>query len=109
MEAVADRVAILQHGKIAKIGTVDEMTNKKLQYEIQAEFREMLFDIPSEIGKLQSLSRGRLVVELVDVSKINWVIDSLRRKKVDIRVVKPIKISLEQSFIDTVTHKKEGV
>ncbi len=109
VEMVADRVAILQNGKLAKIGTVDEMTNKKLQYEIQAEFRETLFDIPEEIGKLQSLSRGRMVVELVDESKINWVIDSLRRKKIDIRVVKPIKITLEQSFIETVSSGKEGV
>ncbi|HDL02153.1 MAG TPA: ABC transporter ATP-binding protein, partial [candidate division Zixibacteria bacterium] len=72
VEMVADRVAILQNGKLAKIGSVDEMTNKKLQYEIQAEFRETLFDIPSDIGKLQTLSRGRMVVELVDESKINW-------------------------------------
>ncbi len=109
VEMVADRVAILQNGKLAKIGSVDEMTNKKLQYEIQAEFRETLFDIPSDIGKLQTLSRGRMVVELVDESKINWVIDALRHKKISIRVVKPIKITLEQSFIETVTHKKEGV
>lgn len=109
VEMVADRVAILQHGKLVKIGTVDEMTNKRLQYEIQAEFRETLFDIPSEIGKLQTLSRGRMVVELVDESKINWVIDALRYKKISIRVVKPIKITLEQSFIETVTSKKEGI
>ncbi len=109
VEMVADRVAILQHGKLVKIGSVDEMTNKKLQYEIQAEFRETLFDIPSDVGKLQTLSRGRMVVELVDESKINWVIDALRHKKISIRVVKPIKITLEQSFIETVSHKKEGI
>ena len=109
VELVADRVAILQNGKLAKIGSVDEMTNKKLQYEVHAEFNEMLLDIPEEVGKLQSLSRGRLVVELVDESKINWVIDMLRKKKVQIRVVKPIRITLEQSFIDTIGEKKESI
>lgn len=109
VELVADRVAILQNGKLAKIGSVDEMTNKKLQYEVQAEFGEMLIDIPSEIGKMQTLSRGRMVVELVDETKINWVIDMLRKKQVQIRVVKPIRITLEQSFIDTVTEKKESI
>jgi len=108
VEMVADRVAILQHGKLAKIGSVDELTNKKLQYEIQAEFGETLIEIPAEIGKVQTLSRGRMVVELVDESKINWVIDTLRKKKISLRVVKPIRITLEQSFIETVSAQKEG-
>ncbi len=109
VEMVADRVAILQHGKLVKIGSVEELTNKKLQYEVQGDFGETLLEIPSDVGKLQSLSRGRMVVELVDESKINWVIDFLRHKKISLRVIKPIKITLEQSFIETVTHKKEGV
>ena len=49
---------------------------------------------------------NRLIVELKDEKNINWIIDQLRLKKVAIRSVKPIKVSLEQSFIETISDDK---
>ena len=106
VETVADRAAILQQGKVVKTGSIDELTSRKLQYEIEAEFRETLFEVPAEVGKVITLGRGKMIVELVDQGKINWMIDSIRMKKIAIKAVKPIKISLEQSFIETVTENK---
>ena len=106
VESIADRVAILSRGKIIRIGSVDELTSRQSQYEIEAEFGNKLFEIPNEIGKKVSLSMNRLVVELEDDKKINWIIDRLRLKKIDIITVKPIKISLEQSFIETIADEK---
>mgnify|MGYP001030120582 CR=1 FL=1 len=103
VESVADRVAILSRGRVIKMGTVDELTSRESQYEIEAEFGNKLFEIPEAIGKRVSLSMNRLVVQLVDDKKINWVIDEIRLKKIDIKAVKPIKVSLEQSFIETIS------
>ncbi len=108
VESVADRVAILSHGKLIKIGSVNELTTRDSQYEIEAEFGNKLFDIPEEVGKKISLAMDRLVVQLTDEKKINWIIDQMRLKKISIKSVKPIKITLEQSFIETLGDKKAG-
>jgi len=103
VESIADRVAILSHGKLIRIGTVDELTTRESQYEVVAEFGNKLIEIPEDIGKKVSLAMERLVVQLKDEKDINWIIDELRLKKINIRSVKPIKITLEQSFIETVS------
>jgi ABC-2 type transport system ATP-binding protein len=106
VESVADRVAILSHGKIAKIGSVEELTSRKSQFEIEANFGDRLIDIPEELGRKLSLSTNRLTVELKEEKNINDIIDMLRMKRVDLRAVRPIKISLEQFFIETVRDKE---
>jgi ABC-2 type transport system ATP-binding protein len=107
VESVADRVAILSHGKVIRLGSVEELTSRKMQYEVSASFGEILFTIPEEIGKVITLSRERLVVELTKDEHINFIIDQIRQKKISIVSVKPIKISLEQSFIETVRSESE--
>ncbi len=107
VEAVADRVAILQKGKVARIGTVEELTSRKSHYEIEADIGHNLIDIPEHIGKRISISTKVMIVELTDPEKVNDVIDLLRMKKVPIRAVKPMKISLEQSFFETISAKEE--
>ena len=108
VEAVADRVAILQKGKVARIGTVEELTSRKSHYEIEADIGHNLVDIPEHIGKRISISTKSMIVELADPEKVNDIIDLLRMKKVSIRAVKPMKISLEQSFFETITAKEES-
>ena len=107
VESAADRVAILSKGKVARIGTVDELTSRKSQFEIEGDFASKLVSIPEEIGRKLSISSNRLIVELVEDSKINNVIDLLRSKRISIRAVQPLKVSLEQSFIETVTQPGE--
>jgi ABC-2 type transport system ATP-binding protein len=108
VEAVADRVAILQKGKVARIGTVEELTSLKSHYEIEADIGHNLIDIPEHIGKRISISTKSMIVELADPEKVNDVIDLLRIKKVSIRAVKPMRISLEQSFFETIATKEES-
>ena len=52
VESVANRVAILSHGKVIRTGSVEELTSRKMQYEVIASFGEKLFTIPSEIGMI---------------------------------------------------------
>ncbi|NOY88714.1 MAG: ABC transporter ATP-binding protein [FCB group bacterium] len=106
VESVADRVAILSHGRLVKVGTVDEFTTRKSQYEIEADFGDRLIEIPEEIGKKISLSTNRLIVVLKEERNINYIIDQLRLKKINIHSVQPIKVSLEQSFMETLSQKE---
>ena len=107
VESIADRVAILQRGKLAKIGSVEQLTSRQSQYQIEAEFNEVFLDIPENIGQRISIARDRMVVELKDNKDINWIIDQIRAKNIPIISVKPTKISLEQSFIETVTDSRK--
>lgn len=106
VESVADRVAILSRGKLVRLSSVEELTSRKSQFEVEADFGNRLFDVPEEIGRKISLSTGRLVVELKDEKYVNNIIDELRLKKISIHSVKPIKVSLEQSFIETIGARK---
>lgn len=108
VESIADRVAILSHGKVIRIGTVNELTTRESQYEVEAEFGNKLLEIPADIGKRVSLAMDRMVVQLKNEKNINWIIDELRLKKINIRSVKPIKITLEQSFIETVSKERNS-
>ncbi|MBI4720601.1 MAG: ABC transporter ATP-binding protein [Chitinivibrionia bacterium] len=107
VETVADRVAILSRGRLMKVATVEELTSRASQYEIEAEFGNTLITVPDEVGKLVALSSRRLVVELVDPIRINDLIDNIRMKRIAIRTVKPLKVTLEQSFLEAVAGDNE--
>ncbi|MFZ5981527.1 MAG: ABC transporter ATP-binding protein, partial [Candidatus Zixiibacteriota bacterium] len=106
VESVADRVAILSKGKVARVGSVEALTSRKSQYEIEAAIGNEFFDIPEDIGKRISLTTTGMIVELKNPDDINFIIDQLRMRKVLIRCVKPMKITLEQSFFETVSEEK---
>jgi len=106
VESLADRVAILSKGKVARVGSVDALTSRKSQYEIEAAIGNEFFDIPEEIGKRIKVSTTGMIVELKKEEDINFIIDQLRMRKVAIKSIKPMKITLEQSFFETVTEEK---
>lgn len=106
VEAIADRVGILLKGKLIRISTVDALISRGSQFEIEADIGNRVIDIPPEVGKKLSISSKGLIVELTKEESINYVIDQLRMKRISIRSVKPMKVSLEQSFIETITASK---
>jgi ABC-2 type transport system ATP-binding protein len=108
VETVADRVAILRNGKVARIGSVEELTSRQLEYEILAEFGDKVFELPEKAGKISSLATDRMVVELKEETDINHVIDILRHNQINIKAIQPLKISLEQSFMETLKTEREN-
>jgi len=107
VESVADRVAILSRGRLVRVGTVRELTSRRSQYEIEAELGNQLLKIPEEIGKTIVVTSRGMTIELIKPENINDVIDMLRMKKISISSIKPMKISLEQSFIETITDSEK--
>lgn len=109
VESVADRVIILNRGKVIREGAVKDLTTRGSQYQIEAEFGNRLIEIPEDIGRRLSLSTNLMILELEKPENINHVIDLLRMKKINIRAVQPLRVSLEQSFIETVSAPSEEV
>ncbi len=109
VEQAADRVAILSKGQVVRMGEVSELTSRQSQFEIEAEIGDHLFELDEAMGKVRLISSDRMIVELQDEKDINYVIDQLRFKKISIRSVKPVKITLEQSFFEAVRGKQEPV
>lgn len=102
VEMAADRVAILNYGRLARIGTMAELTVRQSQYEIEARMGDQLLELPEEIGRIVYVSSEKLVVELTGDERINDLIDLLRSRRISLRSVKPLAVSLEQSFFETV-------
>lgn len=106
VESVADRIVILARGKVVREGPLEELTSRKSQYEIEADIGNRLITISEEIGKVISVASSFMLVQLEKPENINHVIDLLRMKKISIKSVKPMKISLEQSFLETVSKQE---
>jgi ABC-2 type transport system ATP-binding protein len=105
VEMAADRVAILNYGRLVRIGTMDELTVRRCQFEIEGNFGDTVLELPADVGKVSSVSSGRLVVELTADERINDVIDRLRALGISLHAVRPVAVSLEQSFFETVRPK----
>jgi len=101
VEAIAERVAILSRGRVVRISSVEELTSRKSQFEVEADIGSQVISIPSEMGKIISITSKGLIAELTKEEDINYIIDQLRLRRINIRAIKPMKVSLEQSFIET--------
>jgi ABC-2 type transport system ATP-binding protein len=109
VEMIADRVAILSRGKLARVARVDELTVSENQYEIEAEIGDQHFDLPEHMGKIIVMRAGGMTVNLEKPEYINQIIDQLRMRRIDIRSVTPAKRSLERSFLDAVSESPREI
>ena len=100
VEAVCDSVAILDKGKVIKTGPVSELTSVSLTYQIDTANLplEAAEHIKTAFPQAQLKDNG-VVVTFEDVSQLNVLIDILRKLKVGIIAAVPVKVSLEDSFM----------
>jgi ABC-2 type transport system ATP-binding protein len=106
VELAADRVAILNYGRLVRIGTTQELTVRRHQYEIEAEIGDIMLELAPQIGQIVHVTAQKMTVELVNDENINAVIDLLREQKISIRSVKPLSVSLEQSFMESINQPR---
>jgi ABC-2 type transport system ATP-binding protein len=118
LEVVSDRVAILVGGRVAKQGTIDELTVARQRYEIEvaadgqaqvhpimAAMSDVFPDGPR--GKLPSgewaeIRGGVLSVVTTDPAAVQPVIDRLRSAGLVIRRLESVRPSLEDLFMEAV-------
>ncbi len=103
VEAVCDRVAILDKGKLIKTGPVGALIETKPYYWIET------YHLPEHIAGMITSGFDQAIIEenviklpLENPRKINVIIDILRKYEVDIISVKPLSVSLEDSFMQLI-------
>lgn len=101
VELICDRVAILDKGRLLKIGTVDELTTSETNYEIgfEGSLPEAFYhEAAATVMKFRV--DGKLIsADLNDVAALNHLIDMLRRHGVLLTHVTRKRTSLEDSFL----------
>ena len=119
LEVVSDRVAILVGGKVAKQGTIDELTVAKQRYEIEvsadgqatqvhpimAALTDVFPDGPRgklSTGEWAEIRGDILSVVTTEPQRVQPVIDRLRSAGLVIRRLEPVRPSLEDLFMEAV-------
>ncbi|MFA6235387.1 MAG: ABC transporter ATP-binding protein [Bacteroidota bacterium] len=108
VELICDRVAILNKGRLIRIGTVKELTTQENTYRIGIQGT-----LPNELRLQWEATRvsvleesGELVCSLPDAGALNAVIDQLRAAGILITSVAEKRQSLEDMFIDVITREE---
>ncbi|MBI4914636.1 MAG: ABC transporter ATP-binding protein [Acidobacteria bacterium] len=108
VELICDRVAILDRGKILRVGGVEELTRRTDRWRIAVEG-----DAGAALAALDGQREPQVVRGAVEFSapsalEMNAAIDRLRAAGIVIREVAPVSASLEEAFLEIVEHGREG-
>ncbi|MDP8217756.1 MAG: ABC transporter ATP-binding protein [Candidatus Theseobacter exili] len=102
VEMICDRVAILNKGKLLKVGSVRDLTRHTQEYRI--ELRDPLNNYKEVLGsKAETLDSDNRCfrIHIGKIDELDKIIDELRKMKIGIDAVIPEKSSLEDMFIET--------
>lgn len=117
VELVSDRVAIMNSGKLLRVGSVEELTTTKEAYIIEttnpidSEFVNSKYanaDTSLENITVNLESSTKLSVNVKDNLELNIVIDSLRKNGLNIKTISIQKNSLEELFVSLITDERGG-
>jgi ABC-2 type transport system ATP-binding protein len=104
VELISDRVAILDKGRLVKVGTVDELTTEGSRYRFGIS-GSLPPDLKTEASALViAFESGAdyLIAELKSDAALNAFIDLLRKYNVTITGVTKQRTSLEDSFLSLI-------
>ena len=108
VEMICDRVAILNKGRLLRIGSVSELTMQENVYRIGIQGA-----VPAQLATQWEATRinvqqepGALTVALADVDALNGFIDQLRGSGVLISGITQKRQSLEDMFIDVISREE---
>ncbi len=109
VELVSDRVAILDHGRLLRVGTVDELTVTDSSYTIGIEGAVTEAFMTEATARVLGVTAGSegLIVRVPDVNRLNAVIDLLRAHGVQITAIQQQRSTLEESFINLITRETQ--
>ena len=105
VELVSDRVAVLDRGRLLKVGTVEELTTTGSAYEIgvAGEIPAAVFDEARAFVMGLAQAGDHLRAECRTTAELNAVIDLLRKHAVEITSVTRQRSTLEESFISLIS------
>jgi ABC-2 type transport system ATP-binding protein len=106
VELMCDRVVIMDHGKILREGTIDELTPRTGIAEFQlAPHDADLEKVLAGIGRDLARTAEGFDVAVTD-AELDQCVDRLRAHGISIRGIQARRLNLEQAFIGLV--KQEG-
>ncbi len=110
VEAVCDRVAVLNKGKVLKVGPVAHLVDTRPGYTIDVFDRgEKALELIQQKVPAATFDGIKLSVAVESNRDINGLIDLLRQNNIEIRSVIPVTLSLEDSFIQLITEQPAEV
>ena len=108
VELVCDRVAILDHGNLLRVGTLSEITDQR---EREIEFvvrgaenvlREVFSGVTINDWQRDASDVTQIRVQGLDQTQVNDRIDALRSRQVELVSLIPARDSLEEAFLEIV-------
>jgi ABC-2 type transport system ATP-binding protein len=103
IELTCDRVAMLRNGKVAAVGTVEELTRKTETYKMVATpIDESLVSAFRETGAGVERVNGHMVLSVENVQHLNALVDRLRAGGGMLNELTPVRSSLEDVFVDLI-------
>jgi ABC-type multidrug transport system ATPase subunit/ABC-type antimicrobial peptide transport system permease subunit len=111
IELVCDRIVILDKGVVACTTTPAEFTSGAGDYVIKVAPRnetdpEQILQLTRSVTGSAAWQDGGIRFKPRDTEQLNDVLDALRRIRLPILSVEPVKLSLEQFFIQVVGQKE---
>ncbi len=106
VELVSDKVAMLNHGKLIKVGSVEELTTSKelSEIEIGETLPKLLID---ELKNKFSFELNENVIQLQfnDSADVNMFLDELRKANITIKSFNQKRNTLEDAFIKSIAEE----
>ncbi|MCB9247423.1 MAG: ABC transporter ATP-binding protein [Ignavibacteriales bacterium] len=109
VELVSDKVAILNNGKLIKVGTVDELTVSKEICVIKTE-SPINGELVENLKKSYKFNLDNNIIELEvrNSKESNQFMDELRKAEINILGFNQKKTSLEDMFIKSISEKNKN-
>ena len=109
IELTCDRVAVLRKGRVAAIGTVEELTNKREEKISSSGYRFVASPLSEElIADFRALGagaervNGHVRLTARDAAHLNQLVDATRARGALLTELTPEKSTLEDVFVDLV-------
>ncbi len=102
-EALCDRVAIIHNGELRGVGAIDDLTSA-VQGKIEVIFQGT--QVPASIKALggECYVSGDTVRAVLSESQQDAAIDGLRRERLRLIAITPVRTSLETYFVEKLQH-----
>jgi ABC-2 type transport system ATP-binding protein len=106
-EALCDRVAVINQGELRGIGAVGELTSRS-QGKVELIFCST--NIPAALKQMCAEARvnGEMVNAVVDQEKQDAVLEVLRRERIRLISLSPVRASLEEFYVAQLRPKQSG-
>jgi ABC-2 type transport system ATP-binding protein len=104
-EALCDRVAIINNGELRGVGAVEELT-KSVQGKVEVVWQGI--QVPASIKALGAEFHvtGDTVRAVVTENQQDAAIDALRRERLRLISITPLRTSLESYFVEKLQHSQ---